>query len=321
MPHSISIEETAAGLNQFMTRYSPQVHQKMKQGLEFETLIPVVNADYAYTGQDIVTSNVVQPYQSAFTPNNTEVYDGIDNRLRPLKVDVSFTAEQLEKFFSRWQAGWFTPDPEQTRPLYAAFIINNFIIPQALEDLNRASWAGEYAAPTPGTAGNYLASVDGFKKGIATQITAGRIEPITVGSVFGSDMVEYVREFCGLIPEPYRYKQGKIFMSKTNAQAYADKYQVKYPTRIVTEASPDQLYLRVDHFNKTIVGVTAMEGSNRIVCVFDNAPSMIYGTRTGYPQYFQFRFQPFDRVLKCMAEIYRFYGFETCQHLYVSDQV
>jgi hypothetical protein len=47
---------------------------------------------------------------------------------------------------------------------------------------------------------------------------------------------------------------------------------------------------------------------------------MIVGTRTGYPQYFNFRFEPVDRNLKCFAEIYRFYNFETTQHCFVNEQ-
>jgi hypothetical protein len=320
MAHTISIEATAAGLNQFQTRFGPKIHSLMRQGLEFERELPFVGADYAYTGQDVAVGDILQPYQSGFTPNNTENYDGIDNFLRPVKADLQFTAEQLEKFFSKWKYNWFTPDSAAIERGYSAYIINQVIIPKLLEELNLASWAGEFVAPTPGTPGAVLESVDGFKKNIEAQITAGRLSEVMTGSLVASTMVAQVREFCNDIPEPYRYKSGKIFMSKTRAQEYSDNYKDTYKLNSSVISTVDGLRLRVDDYNKTIVGITAMEGSDRMVLVFDQEPGMIVGTREGYPQYFQFRFQEFDRTLKCMAEIYRFYGFETCLHTFVNDQ-
>jgi hypothetical protein len=135
--------------------------------------------------------------------------------------------------------------------------------------------------------------------------------------------VATVRGFCEDIPEPYRYRSGKIFMSKTHAQSYSDNYKSTYAgnSAVINEQAVSGLRLRVDDYNKQIVGVTAMEGSDRIVCVFDNQESMIVGTRIGYPQYFNFRFEPVDRNLKCFAEIYRFYNFETTKHCFVNEQV
>lgn len=321
MAHNVTIAGTAAALNQFVTRFGATIQQTLKQELEFEREIPFVETEYAYSGQDVALATMLQPYQPQFTPNNSETFDGINNTLTPIKVDLQFTAEQLEKFFSKWRPNWFTPDSNDIMRGYAAYIINNHVLPQVGAELNEASWAGEYAAPTPGTPGALLESVDGFKKNIEAQITAGRLTELPTGALVASTMVAQVREFCAQIPQPYRYRAGKIFMSKTNAQYYSDNYKEIYDHNSSVIANADGLRLRVDDYNKTIVGITAMEGSDRIICVFDNNESMLIGTRTGYPRYFNFRFQEFDRTVKCMAEIYRFYGFETCLHMFVNDQV
>lgn len=320
---AITIAVAAAGLNQFVQQFSPKIHQSLKQELEFEAMLPKVQADYAYTGQDVTLAGIIQPYQAAFTPNNSESFNGITSYLRPIKADLEFTALELEKFQAKWKANYFTPDPDDIRSNYAGYILGNHVLPQVAEELNSASWAGEYAAPTPGTAGAILESVDGFRLGIAAQITAGRLTPITTGALVAGTMVTQVRAFCDAIPEPYRYRAGTIFMSKTRAQQYSDAYKLAYSgnSAVISDQAVSGLRLRVDDYNKTIVGVTAMEGSNRIVCVFDNQESMIVGTRTGFPDMFQFRFQEFDRKLKIMAEIYRFYSFETCQHMFVNEQV
>lgn len=322
MANTVTIAAASTGLNQFVQRNSDRISQSLQVGLEFENDLPFVEADYAYVGQDVAISGGFQPYQAQFTPNNTEAFDGITNLLRPVKVDLQFTADQLEKFFSRWRANWFNADPSLIQSTYAGYVIQNHILPSVIEDMNQASWSGVYSAPTPGTAGAASASVDGFAKTIADQITATRLTPITTGAITTMD-VATVRAFCADIPEPYRYRQGKIFMSKTHAQSYSDNYKTTYSgnSAVINDQAVQGLRLRVDDYNKTIVGVTAMEGSDRVICVFDNLDSMIIGTRTGYPRYFNFRFETEDRNLKAFAEVYRFYGFETCKHMFVNEQV
>jgi len=142
MAHSVSIDSTASALNQFMAKYSPTLQVKMKQGLEWESQLPFAACDYAYTGQDVEIGSLAQPYQKAFTPNNSESFDGITSYLRPIKVDLEFADDQLEKFFAKWRANWFTPDPEQKRTGYFSYLLNDVILPQAMEDLNNIAWGG-----------------------------------------------------------------------------------------------------------------------------------------------------------------------------------
>ena len=189
-----------------------------------------------------------------------------------------------------------------------------------IEELNLISWAGEYVAPTAGTPGAAINAVNGFGVNLETWVSDGRLTELNTGVIDLSNMVEQTRDFIKLIPNPYRYAPGRIMMSRTNAQAYADDYQYRYPTRSVNENQQDLQYLRVDHFNKVIQGCVAMEGSDRMVVVYDSMPSLIIGNRTGYPPYFQFRFEAEDRNLKMFAEIYRFYGLESSLHLHINDQ-
>lgn len=320
MPHTVTIAGTAAGLNQFCTKYSNKVAQTVKQELEFDKDLPSVSVDHSYTGQEVGLSSLLQPYQPGFTPNNAESFDGIDSSLQVAKVDLLFTAEQLENFFTKWKCNWFTPNPTEIKSTYAGYIMGAHVLPQLGEELNQASYSGVRVEPVSGTPGTVLQSFDGFGTQITTHISDGRLVPINTGALLEATMVTQVRDFCRSLPMVYRYKKGKIEMSKTNAQKYADRYQALHPTRKVNEEQQDDLYLKVDHFNKTIVGRTAMEGSDRMICTFDNHESMLVGKRKGFPDYFQFRFQEFDRQLKVFAEIYRFYNFDNCLHTFVNDQ-
>lgn len=281
--------------------------------------LPFQNCESGYTGQEIEISELIQAYQSQFTPKGDETYEGVPNLLRPVKIDKLIEAQELEKFFSRWKPGWFTPDPNAARTGYLQQIYMH-MAEKWIEELNLISWTGEYAAPTAGTAGSAANAIDGFNVKFGEWISDGILTPQNMGAVDLNNMVEYVRDYVKSTAMPYRYAPGIIFMSKTNAQAYADNYQELYPSRKVNEEMQDQQYLVVDHFNKRIKGLTSMEGSDRMFTVYDNKPSLIIGNRTGYPAYFQFRFEAVDRNLKMFAEIYRFYGMESSKNFHLSDQ-
>lgn len=322
---TISIDAAQTALNQFSNRFSAQIHQSLKQGLEWETLIPFEPADYAYTGEEMEGGAVLQPWQVAFTPNNSESWTGITNILQTGKIDLKFTEDQLNKFFSRHHNEWFQAgngnDP--TMWDYAKWVIDNHVLYQAQEDLNKSAVDGEYAAPTPGTAGALLETFNGWKKAEDDLVDLGDIVPLTTGALLAGSMVDQVRDFCAQAPVNYRYKPGKIFMSKTNAQKYSDNYKAAYPHRDISVKmdTAHDLVLKVDDYNKTIVGMTSMEGSDRFRMVFDDPKlrSLIILNRRGYAPYPVFRFEADDRTLKCFAEVYRCFGFETVKHYFINE--
>lgn len=321
MAHTITVTTAGNALGQYCVRYGNQINQTLRQGLEFEADLPKVSCDYAYQGQDVDVADVLQPYQKAFTPVNTETFNGPLNILQIGKVDLSFDWGELIDFYNKWMCNWFEAGKSTTEWTYPRFIMETAILPKFIDELNAASWAGEYAAPTPGTAGASLTSFDGFKKKIADAITATSLTPIATGAFVSTTMVAQITAFCAALPIRYRYVEGVIEMSKTNAQLYASDWAAKFPGREVVEKEHDKQYLRVDHFNKRIIGRTSMEGSSRIVLRFPSLPSMIIGTRTGLPVMPQFRFQEVDRELKVLSEFYRFFGIETFKHMFVNDQV
>lgn len=323
---TISISAANQALNQFANKFSTTIHQSLKQGLEWETMIPFEPMDYAYTGQEMEGGSVLQPWQVAFTPNNNESWDGITNILQVGKVDLKFTEDQLNKFFSRHHNDWFQAGngTDPTMWDYAKWVINNHVLYQAQEDLNRSAYIGVYAAPTPGTPGAMVDTFNGWAKGINDLVDANEIVPLTTGALLSGSMVDQVRDFCAQLPINYRYKPGRLFMSKTRAQQYSDNYKAMWPQRDINVqmGTAHDLVLKVDDYNKKIVGMTSMEGSDRILLVFDdpNLRSLIIGNRTGYAAYPVFRFEPFDRTLKCFAEVYRVFGFESTKHFFCNEQ-
>lgn len=320
MNHLLSIEATAAMLNQQVVTFAPDIKTKFRVGLEFESMLPFVQADKMYSAVNVTTGDILQPYQPRFTPNNQEAFDAVDNTLRPIKIDLEFTEEQLEKFYDKWAANWFEGGKDPMAWTYPKYIIENEIMPSFRDNLNEAAWAGEYVAPTAGVPGAVLESVNGYKKAIADAITAGKLVPVASGSYTASDIRSKLEDWMLAMPKEVRGRGGKVLMSDSWMRKYYYDYRGDFATATWQQLNQQMGGLTIDGTSVTIVGVKAMEGSNRWIYLPDNQQNMIVGTRRGYPQYPQLIFQADLYALKAKAVIYRFFGFEYWSNLYVNDQ-
>jgi len=320
MAHSIDIEATAVALNQTLTTRDQEIQQQLRVGLEFEKDTPLLPSDKIYMAPNVTISNTLQPYQSAFTPNNTETWDSVENTLQLGKVDMEFDIDELEEFWDTLLGEFFQLDRSPDMYDYAMYIMNNVVNPKLMEEMNTASWAGERVDPTPGTPGAPNETWDGYKKKIADAVTAGQLTPIATGALVATTMEEQVRDFCAGLPAAYRFKPGTIYMSATRAIEYAEDYAASHPRAIDIVQDPDNPVYRVDNYNKVIKPCHAMEGSDRMFFSPDSTRNMLVGFKRGESPYPRFRLQVFERKLKVLSEVSRFYGFRYWGHLFVNDQ-
>lgn len=310
-------------LNQHVVQFKSDIHTKFRTGLEFEKLtdvIPFVQADKVYTAPNATISNILQPYQPQFTPNNSITFDAVDNTLRPIKADVSITEEDLEKFYGKWQSNWFESGKNPLEWSFPRWILEREIMPEFLDNLNTAAWAGEWVAPTSGVAGAVLESVDGYKKAIVDAITAGKLVPVASGSYTASDIRSKLEDWMMAMPAAVRGRSGTVLMSDSWMRKYYYDYRGDFATATWQQLNQQMGGLTIDGTSVRIVGIKAMEGSNRWIFLPDNKQNMIIGTRTGYPVYPQFRFDADLYSISMASTIYRFFGFEYWDNLYVNDQ-
>lgn len=320
MAHSISIAGTADTLNQVAVTYDRQIHHAIRQGLEFERDLTFVQTKHTFSAANVTVSGGLQAFQSAFTPNNSESFDAVENTLQHGKIDLEFDIAQLEGFFDSWAPQWFELDKEPDMWDYAKFIIDQHILPQFIDDLNEASYNGVHVAPTPGTPGTATAAFDGFAKKIADAITAGSLTPIATGALAANTMHDQVKDFCRQLPKRVRMMPGVIYMSASRALDYAEDYAANKPRTLEVIGDPNRPIYRVDHLNKVIVPRNCMEGSDRFIFFPQITQNMIIGTRTGQSVYPRMRFQVFERKLKVLAEFSRFFGVRYWDLMYVNDQ-
>lgn len=321
MPHTINIESTQVALNQHMVTFAADVKQVFRTGLEFETLpeIGMVSADEVYTAENADVSDLIQPYQAQFTPQNEESWDGVSNTLRPIKIDLKFSEEQLLKFYDKWRNNWFEAGRDPMEWSYPRYIVEQLLAPKWREELNSVAWDGEYVAPTPGTPGAVLEACDGYRIGIENAITAGSLVPVASGSFTSSDIRSKLEAWMMAMPEAVRGRGGVVLMSDTNAREYYYDFRSEFSAATWSSLQANG-GLMVDGFPVRIIGVKAMEGSDRWIFLPSGQQNMIVGTRRGYPMYPQFIFDHDLYNLHMKAVIYRFFGFEHWGTLFVNDQ-
>jgi hypothetical protein len=320
MAHVLTIDGTVTALNQYCSVNGKEVQQKLKQDLEFEKMLPFVSCERTWTPENVTIGNLLQPYQAAFTPNNSETWSGVENTLEHGKVDLEFDALQLEEFYDAWKCNWFEMDMNPMQWSYPRYIIENHIMPQLIEDINLASYAGERVDPTPGTPGTYLQSWDGFQTRIEDAITGGDLTPVNTGALVSANMDTIVRDWVQDLPIPYRNAKGFVFMSTTRAQEYADAFAGNNNTLVPIIENPDKPYYKIPHHNKSVVPMNCMEGSDRFIFFPEKTGNFVIGTRKGQSIYPRFRFQEVDRKLKVLSEFSRFYGIKHWENLFVNDQ-
>ena len=319
MAHAVTIASTNDALNQHMVQFAAETKQVFRVGLEFETDLPFVTADEVYTADNVSLGDIVQPYQPRFTPTNAESWGAVSNSLRPIKIDLEFTEEQLLKFFDKWKNMWFEAGKNPTEWSYPRYIMEQVVAPKYREEMNAIAWNGEYVAPTLGTAGASLESCDGFRIGIENAIDNGDLTPVNSGSYTASDIRSKLEDWMMAMPDAVRGRGGTVYMSDSWMRKYYYDFRGDFST--ATWANLQAMGgLTVDGFPVLIKGIKAMEGSDRWIYQPDNQENMIIGTRRGYPRDPQFIFDTDLYTLRAKAVVYRFFGFSFWDNLYVNDQ-
>lgn len=316
---AVTLDNGVAGLNQFAVKKAPYIHQKLRVGLEWEKMMTPRACEHTYSAPNAVPTELIQAYQWQFTPKGSVDFSAVENTLQPIKIDIMITAEDLEVFWDSYMIEWHEIGLDPMEWSFPRYLYEQVYLPKILEEMNQNAWSGTFLAPTTGTAGLSINSVDGYKKKIEDAITAGDLTEYPTGPLLANTMVNQMESWCDSLPIPYRNRPGAILMSPTNAQRYWRDYRTLFGTGNSVNNNENN-ELRIDATQKRIKPVIAMEGSDRIIFNPDSIQNQIWGTRVRKPTYFNLRWEKTERIIKGLAEIYRFYGFEFWDHLFVNDQ-
>lgn len=320
MASTVTIDGTVTALNLYQDTFKDQIVDQLKNPLQFENLMTRVRVPGGvYTPPRAEMGDTLQPYQSGYTPNSSITF--FDKRIiaQKIKVDIKVTEDQIMAFHQKWMTAWSGNGKDPVEWSFPRFLWEKLISLQIPHEMDHNSFNGVYAAPTPGTPGASIASVDGLKTVLAAAITANDVTPVTTGALTPTTVMDKVRTFCGNLPSTVKYLPGRILMSETNARYYRENYRDTYGFAAGNSDLEDR-GTTVDDFGKRIVGVRAMEGSNRFILQPDVKPNLVCvedSNFASFPEIYWVVGTP--REIQGAATITRAYAWEDDSELYVSD--
>lgn len=314
----VTIAAAAEALNRYQTRYSNQVTQSYRLGLQHESMLANRGAKDAYTSIVAAQTDLLQPYQPGWTPKGDTTLSEVTTKLQPIKVDITIDQGDLEQHFHSWMVNWIQLGKSMLEWSFPRFLMETIWMPKIMEEIEINSYQGVYVAPTPGTAGTSISSVDGLGTVLAAAIIAGDVTPIAIGAKATIDNeLQRVETFLDALPDAVKDKPGIIRTSPQNAMDYGRKHRELYGTG--TGNGSNNTELRVDFSNKKVVGVPAMVGQDTYIYEPDNMKNSIVVTEIGGPSLPVIRFQEDKRVLCGLAEFKRGYGVEHYENVFISD--
>lgn len=268
MPATQINKETALAnaINAYVVDMAAEWQTPIKNSLEIETMIDEVYCMETYAEANVEFKNLIQAYQGGFTPSGLVNVGAHENKLQAMKTDLQFNEEQLEKFASSafpiyHPAGDATVQDNK----FIQKLLNELFFEAWTDELNLVSIKGVRVAPTPGTAGSVLGSVDGFEKVFADLNTAGKLNTINTGAITEADIYDQIQEALDLIPKVVSRQGGCIYLSPSQAVWYSRAYKVKHPLSLSVTGNAAGSILTIDEYPKFMVKVlTEREGANTI---------------------------------------------------------
>lgn len=250
-----------ATLGSYMRKWDKTISKIIFQDLELEKYMTKKSGimdEWVSAGSSV--DEILQPHQCGWTPKGTVSVNARINKVRQIKIDLTLSC--LDDLYTSW-LGFMADETKQRKDWpFVKFVVMEHVIPKIKEELDYNSYNGVYAAPTVGTAGNSIDTVDGLGTIIASEITAGNIVPIPTGVITSTNIVDRVESFIDSLPHKYSNLSAPILMSKTNERRYWRDYRNNFGGN---NNYNGQNNLQVDATSVKIIGVSAMEGSDRFI--------------------------------------------------------
>lgn len=302
-----------AQLGAYMRRYEQVIQTRMFQGIELEKYMRKVgNVSDEYSVQSSSVTEILQGYQCEYTPKGETSFDARINKVRHIKLDYDLTC--IDEIYQSWLAFLAQEGVARDKWPFVKFIVQKNILPKIKEEIAFNSYNGAYVAPTAGTAGASVATVDGLGTIVANEITGGGITPVPTGAITPTNIVDKVEGFVDSLPSLYRGIKTPILMSETNARNYWRDYRNNFGGNANYDGKSN---LMVDATSKTIIGIPEMNGSDRFIhttkdnllCMYDK----IYTPNT-------LRTELEKRQIHIMGDFKRGYGIGRLDEMFVNDQ-
>lgn len=312
--NGIDLSDVVSQLGNYVRKYEKQIWRLATQDITLENYMTKVSGvTDEYTSTVGTISELLQPYQKAFTPKGEAKFIPRTNKVRQIKID--YIIDDIDDIYRTYLAYLASEGLKRTEWPMVKYIVNELMVPQIRDEIAEMSVNGEYAAPTPGTAGDSLESTDGVNTIIANEITATNLTPIVTGSITQANIIDKIeQEFVDALPTRYKKLPEPIIMAEELKAMYWRAYRGEFGGNS-NYTGKERVF--VDGTKKEIIGIPEMNGSQRMIhtpkknflCMYDKLLT---------PN--KFEVQPNKREVIVMSDFKRGYGFRTLDMLFVNDQ-
>ena len=293
------------------------LRQMFKETTETEMIFdqgPTTNNTQVRKAQ-VITTTVLQPFQTAFTPLGGTTFEPMDIPLYRLKIDILETPDVL---YDSWLSFLLAKNLDRTTWPIVRWMAEVYAITQHKNDreMNEV-FLGVYAAPTPGTAGSAGTSINGIRKQIRDLYNAGTSVVVATGAIPSdpATFCTYVENFINALPELIKNLGGTINMNRTLRNLYRAgkraKYQAYYQqggADLDTDINFPQFSVKglPSHGSSQLIWYTPDLNKNRYYIASDNEAI--------------FEVQSVDRQVKMFTDYYFGLGFWIGSYVFHNDQ-
>lgn len=208
---------------------------------------------------------IVQTFQSSFTPKGNLKFEPNEIRVRNMKIDKALHPDKIKGNWLGFLAG-LDKEARAEWPI-VRYILEKHIVPQMHQDMEtKAYFKGSYVAPVEGVAGPASGTMDGIKKildaGLAETDVTKKMHAVALSAAPSpTNSFDIMEEFADNVDEALAGTPITIYTSVKRVKAYLrDKrnthgHDVNYVSGKIT--------IDFDE-NKRIVGLPSMAGSDYI---------------------------------------------------------
>ncbi|MCW3125270.1 MAG: hypothetical protein JWO03_928 [Bacteroidetes bacterium] len=263
----------------------------------------------------VVTTRVLQPFQKAFTQLGGTTFTPKDIPLYRLKIDIQ---ESVDDLHDSWLAYLTSNSLDRKTWPIVRWLAEIYGITQHKHDreMNEV-FLGEYAAPTPGTAGAISTSMDGIRKKIRDLHTLGTSIVFATGTIptDPATFCTYIENAVAAIPELIKALGGTINMNRTLRNRYRAGKRAKYNAAYDQMKGESDTIMDWEQFS--VKGLPSMTGSNMIWYTPDINKNRFYIASENQSI---FQIESVDRTVKMFTDYYFGLGFWIDQYVFHNDQ-
>ncbi|QHL87422.1 hypothetical protein GU926_08225 [Nibribacter ruber] len=276
-------------------------------------LTPILTDETVWRAAKATMGRVLQPFQKAWTPLNSLEFKPLAIEQFKMKVDTEEYPDDLE---SSW-LGFLTGEGIDRKEWpFIRWFVEIMLLPQAKEDyeLNEV-YKGVFQAPANGVAGAAGTSMNGLRKCINDNVTAGRITPIVMGAPDTDNkvFVQQIEDFVDKINLRYQHIPMQLALQPSLEKRFHRGYKALYGKDTDYKASNGS----VDFSNITIKGLPSMIGSNKIFCTTPGN-AIHLGKRTQNKN--AMNIESVDRMVKLFTDWSSGVGFILPELVFTNDQ-